>query len=529
MRAKQLRYRTIAVVALVLPLLAFSGVAEGKKPPPPVPWTGPVPKAHCGPNDRVESGLQGQTTLAERLNGDSERGYNCNLQLVGQFQGEGSWWQMAWFRQCAYYGTTGGPEQQHLGVVVVDATDPRNPQASTYLDNSRPMLNPHESLKVNTRRRLLGATGKGPDYLDPNARQFAFYDISDCAHPKLLSEVEVPELVGHAGDFTRDGRTYYGTTVGVGWTAMDISDPTHPKKILQWVAPGGIGAPHDMSLSKDGTRMYVAQPGNFVPFGLSGPDGLVILDVSDIQFRRPNPQPRVISTLFWDDGGTAQQTIPVTIHGRPALIFTDETGPGALPGFAASRAEDCARGLPPFGFARIIDISDERNPKIISKLMLQVDDPANCDRVVGDFPPDTTELEFYGYSSHYCGVDKRENPKLLACGYLGAGLRVFDIRDPYHPKEIAYYKPPARRKAFLPGSAIWFDYSGPQALTPRLATGDRTTDRVQTQIRFRKYKGDLQIWFTSQDNGFQIVRFTNELLARTGLDKFEQDHPGNAH
>jgi len=310
---------------------------------------------------------------------------------------------------------------------------------------------------------------------------------------------------------------------------MDISDPTHPKKILQWVAPGGIGAPHDMSLSKDGTRMYVAQPGNFVPFGLSGPDGLVILDVSDIQFRRPNPQPRVISTLFWDDGGVAQQTIPVTIHGRPHLIFTDETGPGALPGFAASRAEDCARGLPPFGFARIIDISDERNPKIISKLMLQVDDPANCDRVVGDFPPDTTELEFYGYSSHYCGVDKRENPKLLACGYLGAGLRVFDIRDPYHPKEIAYYRPPARRKAFLPGSAIWFDYSGPQALTPRLATGDRTTDRVQTQIRFRKYKGDLQIWFTSQDNGFQIVRFTNELLARTGLDKFEQDHPGNAH
>src|SRR6266511_5079706 len=107
MRAKQLRYRTIAVVALVLPLLAFRGVAEGKKPPPPVPWTGPVPKAHCGPNDRVESGLQGQTTLAERLSGDSERGYNCNLQLVGQFQGEGSWWQMAWFDHCAYYGTTG--------------------------------------------------------------------------------------------------------------------------------------------------------------------------------------------------------------------------------------------------------------------------------------------------------------------------------------------------------------------------------------------------------------------------------------
>ena len=513
MARKPPRYRTIAVVALALPLLALGGMAEGKKPPPPVPWTGTVPKANCGPNDRVEGALQGQTTLAERLSGDSERGYNCNLQLVGQFQGEGSWWQMAWFRHCAYYGTTDYHQgQQYLGVVVVDASDPRNPQASTYLDNSRPMLNPHESLKVNTRRRLLGATGNGPDYLNPNAHSFAFYDVSNCAHPKLLSQLRVPEVVGHAGNFTRDGRTYYGTTVGVGWTAIDISDPRHPKKILRWVAPGGIGAPHDMSISKDGTRMYVAQPGNFVPFGLSGPDGLVILDVSDIQYRRPNPQPRVISKLFWNDGGTAQQTLPVTIKGRPHLIFTDETGPGALPGFAASRAEACARGLSPFGFARIIDISHERNPKIIAKLKLQVDDPSNCDRVLGDFPPDTAEMESYGYSSHYCGVDKRENPKLLACGYLGAGLRVFDIRDPYHPKEIAYYKPPARRTAFLPGSAMWFDYSGPQALVPRLTNGDRTTDRVQTQIRFLKRHGHTYLWFSSQDNGFQILRFTNGVL-----------------
>lgn len=488
-------------------------MAEGKKPSHPVPWTGTVPKAHCGPNDRVEGALQGQTTLAERLSGDSERGYNCNLQLVGQFQGEGSWWQMAWFRHCAYYGTTDYHQgQQHLGVVVVDASDPRNPQASTYLDNSRPMLNPHESLKVNTRRRLLGATGNGPDYLNPNAHWFAFYDVSNCAHPKLLSQLKVPEVVGHAGNFTRDGRTYYGTTVGVGWTAIDISHPRHPKKILRWVAPGGIGAPHDMSISKDGTRMYVAQPGNFVPFGLSGPDGLVILDVSDIQYRRPNPKPRVISTLFWNDGGTAQQTLPVTIKGRPHLIFTDETGPGALPGFAASRAEACARGLSPFGFARIIDISHERNPKIIAKLKLQVDDPSNCDRVLSDFPPDTAEMESYGYSTHYCGVDKTENPKLLACGYLGAGLRVFDIRDPYHPKEIAYYKPPARRTAFLPGSAMWFDYSGPQALVPRLTNGDRTTDRVQTQIRFLKRHGHTYLWFNSQDNGFQILRFTNGVL-----------------
>src|SRR5579871_5910291 len=53
----------------------------------------PVPKAQCSHGDHTETGLQGQTTIAERLSGDSEKAYNCNLELVGQFQGEGSYSQ----------------------------------------------------------------------------------------------------------------------------------------------------------------------------------------------------------------------------------------------------------------------------------------------------------------------------------------------------------------------------------------------------------------------------------------------------
>lgn len=54
---------------------------------------GPVPKAQCGASDHTESGLQGQTTSEERASGDSELGYNCNLELVGQFKGEGAFSQ----------------------------------------------------------------------------------------------------------------------------------------------------------------------------------------------------------------------------------------------------------------------------------------------------------------------------------------------------------------------------------------------------------------------------------------------------
>ncbi len=490
---KQIRYLHVAVLTLVLtllPLLAMGG--------------GTVPKATCGPNDRTESGLQGQTTVDERQSGDSELGYNCNLELVGQFQGEGSKYQLASFEDCAYYGqhnNQDNPLTQLPGVMVVDASDPRNPQMSAVL-TARAMQDPHESLKVNRRRRLLGAT-KGPGFgpTAPTDSQFAFYNIkSDCTQPELLSDVDVPGHVGHAGDFAPDGMTYYGTGGG-GITAMDISDPSNPRLIGRF-----LNQTHDISISNDGTRAYLAQTGNFAPFGTGArPNGLVILDVSDIQFRRPNPQPRVISTLFWDDGGVAQQTIPVTFKGRQHLIFTDETGPSRLASRAAGRADTCARGLPPFGFARIIDISNETNPKIVSKLKLEVHDPANCAQVLDDFPLDVTDLNFYGYSTHYCGVDKAENPKMLACGYLGAGVRVFDIRDPVHPREIAYYKPPARRTAFLPGSRLW----APGA--------DRTVDHTPTQIRWRKHKGETHLWFASQDNGFQIVKFTKskrELLGK---------------
>ena len=332
-----------------------------------------VPKATCGPNDRKETGLQGQTTNAERASGAAEKGFNCNLELVSQFQGEGASYGFAWSDQCAYYGTDNNPKQAHPGVAVVDATDRGHPQATGYL-NSRAMLEPWESLKVNPTRHLLGATkGLGRSVDD---KYYAFYDVTDCAHPALLSDIEVPGSIGHAGNFTPDGRTYFGTyTLGPGVTVLDVSDAAHPKVLLQTAAY----TVHDLSFSDDGNRAYFTQ----LPLGPNPPrNGLVIVDVSDIQARRPNPQIRTVSTLLWDDGANAQQALPVTFGGKPYLIFTDERGAKGS-GQAAKQAA-CDAGLPPHGFARIIDISDETSPKTISKLMLEVSDPANCASILQD-------------------------------------------------------------------------------------------------------------------------------------------------
>ena len=102
---------TVSLVGLLLSNSIFSADLSGNgRRANEVGSMGPVPKAACGPSDRTESGLQGQTTSQERavVNGhtDSERGYNCNLELVGQFRGEGAFSQdgPAYYGHCAYMG-----------------------------------------------------------------------------------------------------------------------------------------------------------------------------------------------------------------------------------------------------------------------------------------------------------------------------------------------------------------------------------------------------------------------------------------
>jgi hypothetical protein len=307
-------------------------------------------------------------------------------------------------------------------------------------------------------------------------------------------------LKGHAGNFAPDGRTYYGTEIRVSTYGINIDEPASPKLIGVWRGENGNGVPHDVSFNAASDRMYTAQPGGLGrPGGTSTQNGLVISDVSDFAARRPNPTAKVISTLFWKDGAVAQMTERVQINGKPYLIFTDEAGAG---GIGEGGKAACAQKLPPFGFARIIDISDERNPRIVSKLMLEVHDPANC----GATQLDTGFADLFGYSSHYCTSDNPDNAQYVACSYFEAGVRVFDIRDPYRPKEIAYYKPPAR-SAIMAGSSN----------SSIKRHGNRSADWASSNIRWHRSGNELHLWFTSHENGFQVVKFTNRLasLART--------------
>jgi hypothetical protein len=505
MKDRRARYVTAiaCIAACGLVIAGCNGDDDSNSPDQPATFN--VAKATCGPNDKPETALQGQVPVALRTVGGFN-GFSCNLQLVGQSKGEGASWQHAWFadgagHKCSYYDTSvNTANRTNIGTVVVDTTVPTNPTPTAYL-TSIAMLDPWESLKVNDRRQLLGAiNGRG----NAGGPEIDLYDIGgNCLQPQLLSSVAVGTgtdggalsqipILGHEGEFVPDGLTYWGADVrNRSYYAIDIVDATHPKLLLNWQTSYGQ-ASHGMSFTEDGKTAFFVSQAIRSAANPTGPavNGLVIADVSDIQARKPNPEVRVISSLLYLDGGWAQMTIPVKIGGKPYVILADENA--SFGNGAANWQAECANGLPMFPFARIIDISDLANPVTVSKLQLEVHDPDNCSKVM----PDLAGLTGFTYGSHYCSVDDKTDATIVACGYFESGIRVFDIRNPARPKELAYYNP-ASVTTPSPGSQ-----------NNRTAANGRP-DHCSAQVRIDKALG--MIFTTCQDNGFLALRFTNSV------------------
>jgi hypothetical protein len=482
-----------------------------------------VPRASCGEEDNPETALQGQVPAALRASGF--KGFNCNLKLVGQSRGEGASWQHAFFtdrdeRRCSYYDTSspvnGTANRIHLGTVVVDTTDRGRPTETGYLTTTS-MLDPWESLKVHTGRQLLlgenGTNAAGGPELD-------VYDLArDCRYPQLLSSVATGTaangdasalpageiLKGHEGNVSPDGLTWYSGDRGTPkkYTATDISDTRHPQLITTWTLPQIYPATwsvttHGLALSEDGNRAYVSQAAvpsvTSVSSTLAPVDGVLILDVSQVQARMPNPQITEVGHLFWRDGAQSQMYIPIKIRGKRYLVGVDELGAGGGNATANVQAA-CTAGLPMFPMARIIDLEDETHPRVVSRLLLETHDPANCSAVL----PDIVGLSVFTYGSHYCSVDNKRDATTLTCAYFNSGLRVFDIRDPRRPREIAYFNP-----AGVTTPSYGSQHFNPDAfLKSGTEAGD--PDWCSAQLRLDAREGTLET--TCQDNGFLSLKF----------------------
>jgi hypothetical protein len=475
----------VAVVSLGLaPPTAWASDAD--------PTWKPIPKAECRPGDPVETGLQGQVPRADRASGRAAKGYACNLKLVGRYPSNG-FASFDTYQDCGYYSDNPGAlgTMADTGTVVLDLSDPKAPEKTDYL-TARAMRDTGESMRVNAERGLLVANHYGNGHGDRRGNGAAYpwlavYDVSeDCRHPRLLADVAMPRGRGHEGWFSPDGMTYYMSNYGSrAVVPVDLSDPTQPRELAKW--PYAV---HGGSISEDGTRGYLAAM-------FPGPNELLTVDTSDVGPGLPNAG-RIISRLPLPDTQGNQNAYRLDYGGHPYLISF-----GEMP--AMPHAPCSVPRRQNFDAARMVDIADEAHPKIVARFLNEVADPANCEKVWGDFQTTTRGLDradatwpvaaaaLFQYDDHYCTPDRLHDPTILACAQYMSGLRVYDIRDPHRPREIAYYN------------------------TGTVSPGDETVDLAIARPVIRR---DLrQIWFVTTFGGFHAVEF------ESGLWPFQDSDP----
>lgn len=423
----------------------------------------PTPQVDCLPGSRPEPGIQGRVPA-----GAAREGLFCNAEILGRHGTSGGFKVLRHTdragRECAYYDTAllfpfnalklGGDS---LGVQVLDMSDPSRPRRTATL-TELPMMSPHESLTLNRRRGLLAAVLGNPATYPGLV---SIYDVGEDCRTPVLRSTRLIARFGHESGFSEDGRTFYAAgTATESVTAIDVTDPASPRVLWQ-----GRLVSHGLSLREDGNRAYVADPGG----------EMVVLDTSEIQARRPDPQVREVSRSTWERASIPQNAIPFTVGGAPYVLEIDEYTAGTTGG----------GGRDTVGAARIIDISDETAPRVVSHLRLEVNEPEAHRAASGD-PGAASPVQ--GYAAHYCDLDSREDPTVVACSFIASGLRVFDITDLEKPKEIAYVVAPTKAVAETFGQESSFAMSKPEVVRER-----------------------REIWYSDGASGFYSVRVAPEV------------------
>lgn len=413
-----------------------------------------------GPTDQPETGLQGEVPNSVRVPPNGFQGFWCGLNKVGQnvLFNRGIYGATAIWGRCAY-SSIRNPADVTLpttGVAVLDVSVPSNPTIVGPLLRSQAMLLAYEGLRAYG--GILLGSGQTEDFVDA-------YDISqDCLNPVLKSSRQTPGFAGlhevqdnHGGWLHYDGKTFWGvpfignnillepTRVDV--HAIGFDDPANPVDLINWnrleLPPevrdqvASTSNFHDVTTNFDGTRIYMALYGGlgFNPVGTCA-NGMLILDSSDIAYRRPNPTLKYVKWFSWCDQPTAafgdgttasahQTQYVVHKNGRPYIVTTDE-GPAL---FQVTQNGNCIQRT----YSRLIDISDERNPRIVATWNPQVNDAATC--AIGAADQQT-------YYPHYINVNDKHAFSLVFYASYWSGDRVVDFSDPEHPKEIAYYVAP---------------------------------------------------------------------------------------
>ena len=272
-----------------------------------------------------------------------------------------------------------------------------------------------ESINAAGGESILGV--RGVDY----TAGMCIYDVSQPENPRLIGQLDVDGYGFHRIWYV-GGRYAYVSAQLRGYTdhillIVDMSDPTKPVEAGRWWLPGmWSGGGEDPTWPRgDRVALHHAIVAKDIAYASWRDGGLVILDVAD------PASPKLLSHRNFHPpfGGGTHTAVPLTDRvpvPKDYVIVADE-----------AIRDNC---LDQVKYNWVIDIREPSNPVPIATF------------------PTPSERDYCQTGGHFGPHNLHENrpgsfqsSELIFGTYQNAGLRAFDISNPFAPQQVGCYVP----------------------------------------------------------------------------------------
>src|SRR5712671_2373889 len=322
------------------------------------------------------------------------------------------------------------------GFSVIDVRDPRHPKAVAFVAMPPNTRSHHLQVADNLLLAINGPSIWTLAQFQDQSKYFArtltdsmdrelsfaagirIYDVKNPSQPREITFMAIPGL-GVNRIWWVGGRYAYVAAHMEGYTdhimaVVDLATPERPEIVSKWWLSGqrtqGGEAPSVPKGRRHAAHHAIVEGG--FAYGAWRDGGVTIHDLS-------NPlEPELVSHVNWCPPFTGGTHTALPLVDRHLLVVADE-----------ATTVDCANGIPRIW---VLDIRAPGKPVPISTLPV----PLGQDycKKGGKFGP---------HNLHENRPGSFQSSELIFATYLNAGVRAYDLWDPFRPRETAHYVPPA--------------------------------------------------------------------------------------
>ncbi len=321
-------------------------------------------------------------------------------------------------RQHAYVGHMAAP----YGTSIVDVADPTRPRLVAQVRvpediHSHKVRVLGDFMLVNYERVPRPArTGAPAESPRPPVVGLKIFDIADRTRPREVAFF--PTYARGVHRFDLQGTHAFVSTEWEGFRSnilaiLDLGNPHRPSLVGRWWLPGQHASAGEPSPGPGGHYwVHLALARGDRAYAACGRAGAVIVDVSD-----PG-RPVSVGAASWNPPYTSPThtflPIPHRIRNRRFAVVTDE-----------DVTDDVLEDPPAFMW--VLDITDDARPVPVATYHV---DPAGL------------AVPGRRFGAHQPWEHVRED-NIVFLAWFSGGVRAVDVSEPYAPREVGYYVPPA--------------------------------------------------------------------------------------